>query len=346
MKTEFKKQIEAIPSSDWTRLFELITEIENSKIFGTLSAGEEVANKVFQLPYWDWSDITRRFIQVAYEIKIVLDFDWGNWSEGISMIENGKREFDKLDTLTLCKLMTMILRADRFNDGFLVSNLENGTILKILKALKSSLGENNQSQTSGHGSMIIKTHKFGPKLFNNTRKILVGTLPPETAKMYFSNSTNTRLWDLLLSILNNDTVVAENTNQLDWNQKEEILKKLSLGITDIIQQYSRTDWDSVKDNHIIPIKYNKILKLIENTEVEEILFVYKNAARWFLHSLSKEEPKVISKLKYEIELGVFHELKFEDRTVKCILLPSPLNRGERGQTLPFKLEYYRKIIKT
>ncbi len=40
----------------------------------------------------------------------------------------------------MCKLLIMIIRADEFDEGFLVENLEDGTVLNILKALKRKVG--------------------------------------------------------------------------------------------------------------------------------------------------------------------------------------------------------------
>ena len=60
----------------------------------------------------------------------------GEWPEGKAMLQNKSQDFDNLDLATLCKLITTIIRADRFNDGYLISRFENGTILKIIKAIK------------------------------------------------------------------------------------------------------------------------------------------------------------------------------------------------------------------
>ena len=47
-------------------------------------------------------------------------------------------DFNLLDTLTLCKLLTTIVRADRVTDGLLISFFEKSTILNILKAIKQN----------------------------------------------------------------------------------------------------------------------------------------------------------------------------------------------------------------
>lgn len=43
-------------------------------------------------------------------------------------------------------------------------------------------------------------HPFEPFIPNNAKKLIIGTLPPENIPYYYSNSPNTRMWDLLSAI--------------------------------------------------------------------------------------------------------------------------------------------------
>jgi hypothetical protein len=63
----------------------------------------------------------------------------GSWAKGYDLINDENTDYNKLDSLTLCKLITSIVRANRFVEGSLVSNFESGTILKILKALERNV---------------------------------------------------------------------------------------------------------------------------------------------------------------------------------------------------------------
>lgn len=191
----------------------------------------------------------------------------------------------------------------------------------------------------------MHTHPFEPLIFPNTKKLLIGTLPPESAKFYFSNSSNTRLWDLLNSINKNILEIKPGSNLFEKEKKEQILRNLKLGITDIIFEYERDYIDSVKDEHIKPIRYKKITDCIIDTQVETLLFVYKNAAKWFLHSLSSDNPVRITELHQNIPLGKFDEQKIGNKIVSFVLLPAPLNRGRKGETLGEKLKTYRAWIK-
>ncbi|HYV95307.1 MAG TPA: hypothetical protein VE978_26260 [Chitinophagales bacterium] len=140
--------------------------------------------------------------------------------------------------------------------------------------------------------------------------------------------------------------MIKNSNKLSDAEKRKVLEKLNLGIMDIIWGFERDQEDSTKDKHIDPKEYKNILELLKGTDVNEILFVYKIAAKWFLHSLTGEAPLRVSRLKkYKIENGTFHEMVVGNRKVKFTLLPSPINRAKKGETLNKRLEVYKKHIK-
>lgn len=192
----------------------------------------------------------------------------------------------------------------------------------------------------------MKTHPWQPIILKNTKKLIVGTLPPKSAKFYFSNSTKTRLWDLLFSIQNNLDYVVQGSNDLSDEEKRNLFENLNLGIADVTYEFERDKEDSVEDKHIDPKQYRNLLTLIEGTEIDEVLFVYKNAAKWFLHSLTGEPPVRVAKLNDKIEPGTFEEKIIGDRKIKFTLMQSVLNRSRiKGETLNKRLEIYREKIK-
>jgi G:T/U-mismatch repair DNA glycosylase len=190
----------------------------------------------------------------------------------------------------------------------------------------------------------MRKHPFEPLISNQTKKIIVGTLPPEGARFYFSNSSNTRLWDILKALKDDSSTVGKGGNDLSNNEKIEILNILKIGISDIIYGYYRDDYRSTEDKHIDPHEYNDLLGLAVNNNIKELLFVYQSAYKWFIHSLEKVRPVRLVRLQSRYNIGSQEPIVFEGETIKCTLLPSPLNRGSKGQTLSFKLEFYRKHI--
>jgi hypothetical protein len=191
----------------------------------------------------------------------------------------------------------------------------------------------------------MKEHKFGAIIFGNTNKLLIGTLPPESATSYFSNHANSRLWDILFAIYNGKNEVGYGARLLSWELKLKILEKLRLGICDIISKYERIDESSVSDHDIRPHEYFKLISLIEKSQIDAFLFVYKNAAKWFKHSLESDTPVPVQKLKFKIEDEQFELINHLHKQIRCISLPQPTSRGNvKGQTLNRKLEIYRKYI--
>lgn len=189
----------------------------------------------------------------------------------------------------------------------------------------------------------MKIHPFKPLIPRTATKLLVGTLPPEGVTFYFSNSPNTRLWDILKAISENSNSIGRGGNLLSNSQKTGILKSLNIGITDIIYGYERDDMNSTKDKHIIPLQYNDLLQLAVDHNINELLFVYGSAFSWFMHSIEKSTPVKILRLK-RYPLVETMKIEFKGKSIKCIQLPSPLNRGTKGQTLQYKLAVYRKHI--
>lgn len=191
----------------------------------------------------------------------------------------------------------------------------------------------------------MKTHPFKPLVFEETKQLIIGTLPPETAPFYFSNGRNTRLWDLLTSIDNGRSEISTNANNLNSEAKCNILKHLNLGIADIIYKYDRVVFSSTSDKDIIPIEYKNLIEIAKNSNIDKFLFVYQSSYKWFLHSLSNQCPVKLSELdNQQYQIGFIQNIRLENKEIQCYLLPSPLNRGRRGETLSFKLDFYRKII--
>jgi len=190
----------------------------------------------------------------------------------------------------------------------------------------------------------MKTHPFPPQISKTTKKLLIGTLPPEDVKFYFSNSSNTRLWDILNSITEKSEDVGKGGNNLSDNKKIQILDNLNIGIGDIIYKYKRDFYISTKDNHIEPKEYKDLLQLAVDNNINELLFVYQSAFKWFIHSLEKVEPIRLNKLKSKYNIGPQQEFEYQGKIIKCFLLPPPLNRGSKDQTLKYKLDFYRKYI--
>ncbi len=101
---------------------------------GTWAGGEMMADGVIQMPYYSFGPEAARFISIAYEFGWVIPFDWGTWAQtpkGQLLSAGG----DAVATATpddLARLLTTLIRSERFGDGQLEGAYESGLLTAIV----------------------------------------------------------------------------------------------------------------------------------------------------------------------------------------------------------------------
>ena len=91
------------------------------------------------MPYTENAEIVSGFIDVVHDIPVIISFDWGSWNEGRRIARDEKFDFNTIDIPAKCKLITAIVRNDRFYEGALVNAFESGLILRIIKSIEKQL---------------------------------------------------------------------------------------------------------------------------------------------------------------------------------------------------------------
>ena len=134
-ENNYKEQIHAFTQQDWQPLIELIPKVESTSKFGEW----EEENILF--PYCTEAPIVSQFLHIVYRLPIIISFDWGAWEEGRKIASNDDFDYDTLDLPAKCKLITAIVRSDRFSEGTLVSAFESGLILRILKSIEKQIAD-------------------------------------------------------------------------------------------------------------------------------------------------------------------------------------------------------------
>ena len=150
---EHIEKINAYELHHWQPLFDLIPEIEAQKDFGQAvapeinpeNAGKDNAPRFFAMPYFIENPVVDKFRKIAYQIPIIIDFDWTTWRVGEMMFLDDDFDYDTIDIPTKCKLLTAFVRSDRFNDGYLISVFEKGLVLKVLKSIEKQLISKEQN---------------------------------------------------------------------------------------------------------------------------------------------------------------------------------------------------------
>jgi len=134
-----KSKIDALTYQDWQPLLALIPKIKNiSKVWEW--CGEDTNKEgVIIFPSFVPASIVSQFLEIVYTIPIIISFDWVSWDEGWKIASDEEFDYDGIDLVTKCKLITAIVRNDRFCAGALVSAFESGLILKILKSIEKEV---------------------------------------------------------------------------------------------------------------------------------------------------------------------------------------------------------------
>lgn len=128
--------LKSLEKKDWAKLFELQDAIASTKEFGKLGESNVLQEGSLAFPHFSSAKIVDEFQEIAYELGLVINFDWSNWKEGKEILSNRTLNYRDLDVVILCKLITVIIRGDRFVDGTLKGAFENGIVQKIVSALE------------------------------------------------------------------------------------------------------------------------------------------------------------------------------------------------------------------
>jgi hypothetical protein len=91
---------------------------------------------VFVMPHFSFSKSMQEFINMAYDEEWVLKgFDWPTWKES-DEAQKLRDDFDYLAKATpaqLARLLTVLIRQERFCEGSLSSAYESGLITEICR---------------------------------------------------------------------------------------------------------------------------------------------------------------------------------------------------------------------
>jgi hypothetical protein len=95
-------------------------------------------------PYFSFSDTGRMFVQAAYDSGWVLAvFDWQSWvdtAEANRLCED-RSALEIASPDQLAKLLTMLVRSDRFSEGTLSEAFKSGLLTRILRRCQSLQAE-------------------------------------------------------------------------------------------------------------------------------------------------------------------------------------------------------------
>lgn len=144
---DFLEKLKGIKGSEWRELFRIITEMEKDKENWQERESvikveiKDVVRKIGSMGVNEPVSL-REFVDKAYSMGLIFSFDWPSWKEGRSLINGFEADFEKLDIVRLCKLLTAIIRNDRFCEGELLSEFKRGSLLWIARGIRINVEKN------------------------------------------------------------------------------------------------------------------------------------------------------------------------------------------------------------
>ena len=123
--TPLPKETSHLATLDLEPLFRYIPLLERSiRPDGTYCVAEKVSHELYSL---------------VYELGLIINFDWSAWAAGehyLNVVRAVQTPDLSLDIL--CRVLTLIIRADRFGYLSLDEEMEQGTILHILRGMRQA----------------------------------------------------------------------------------------------------------------------------------------------------------------------------------------------------------------
>ncbi len=141
----FAGHLMSLSQNDWNRLFALLPILENTSNFGTLINPKSQNTSVYTFPYYLPEPIVLDTLEIIYHLDIVPVFDWMSWEEGRAILADENTNYKELDKITLCQLLTVIIRTDRFSEGYLISCFDRGVMTAIIRGLQKQIDSSSDN---------------------------------------------------------------------------------------------------------------------------------------------------------------------------------------------------------
>lgn len=136
-ETQLENHLKKISSPQWDRLLNFIPALQEKEVFGRWEGTE-------QNPYIVPDAEVDHFSETVHDLGLMVFFDWTGWAKGKQAWMNKSYDFQQMTLPELCKMITMLVRGDRFNEGLLVESFDRGIMLRILQAIHQKIPYQDQ----------------------------------------------------------------------------------------------------------------------------------------------------------------------------------------------------------
>ena len=217
--------------------------------------------------------------------------------------------------------------------------------------------------------MFYHSHPYPPYIFNDTERLIVGTLPPPrftTGKLndadvdFCYGSSNGLLWKIWDKIYNLD-LVYENTQEA-IAQRKTFLQRERIGICDIVEAAYRDKIDA-SDLGMKHVELRDLLGILKQYQnINSLIFTggnSKNGPEFFFRKLLKKAGLKLTCLDNNIPRK--HQFYWTGRNITTYSLTAPSGtanrvigsmeiykenkaRNPKYTTIDFRVEQYRHVF--
>ena len=139
---EIEQRLRAAPDGRWSELWSAVDALRADPDKGRWAGGEAVRTividgvekPVIQMPYVIYGDAALDVIAKVGGLGASEPFDWQAW-DGLNRYRAG-RGLDHAPVAEAIRMLTAIVRADRFFEGTLLASLENGAFMAAIDRLR------------------------------------------------------------------------------------------------------------------------------------------------------------------------------------------------------------------
>jgi hypothetical protein len=132
----------------WDAIDRLVVEREKGQWAGGETVGtvvvDAVEKPVIQMPYVLYSAVVLDVIAKVGQLGASQPFDWQAW-DGLNRYPDGQG-LDEAPVGESIRMVTAIVRADRFSEGTLLHSLESGTFMAAIDRLRRWFDEERSSE--------------------------------------------------------------------------------------------------------------------------------------------------------------------------------------------------------
>lgn len=219
--------------------------------------------------------------------------------------------------------------------------------------------------------MFHHRHPYPPFILEDTRRLIVGTLPPprfttgdlNNQDVDFcygsSNGMLWKIWDRIYDL----QLDFENTNAA-IEQRKAFLKREKIGICDIVHAAYREKVDA-SDLGMKNVELRDMLSYLKQyRKINQLIFTggnSKNGPEYFFRKLLKKEGVVFQCINHEVPR--MHQFNWDNRIIETHSLTAPSGTANRAigsmeaykkakatdpsyTTIDFRVEQYQRVFRS